>query len=260
MNIKKLSKLTDSIRRVNDGAEQRARHNAVKLILSASTLSEEEAKQFVDSLRHRIPALSGSAYPFIEGIVRWYVEGQVDLSTDEGCSKVDSFLRAFRSSPLSIEYSRNFELDGRRADFKTLCEICGLDIESTFEGIDDLKGHEYKVVKIESFEDLSKYARYTKLWCISNGEDAFNSYTINGVNKMFLCLRDDYKTVPAKPGKYHPRDAYGASIICVILNTEGQIVTVTSRWNSDGEQDRFLSDMELEELIGEDNMDILMCS
>ena len=40
---------------------------------------------------------------------------------------------------------------------------------------------------------------------------------------------------------------------CVIDDADGAISVVASRWNSDGEQERFLSDAELKQVIGQNN-------
>ena len=242
-------RIIDSVNRVNHDAIQRAHHSAMRMLLQ-SGVDEESAKRLIDSTIEYIPSIQKSSRKYIEGVVRWHCEGQVDLTDEHDLSRLDLFLRAFKGSLASTEYDRNFCCDGKPATFDMLCKLCYLDIDSTYEGVEELAGHDYKVVQIKSFKECKAYASYAPLWCIFQDEVSFRDYTADGENKLYLVLRDDYKEVPAKPGINTPRDAYGVSMICVIMNPANQIVVVTSRWNTDGEGERFLSNAELEELIG----------
>ena len=246
-------RIVDSVRQIINDAIQKAHQSAMKMLLQ-NGVDEESAKRLIDSAIERIPSIQNSAR-YIEGVVRWHCEGQVDLTDEHDLSRLDLFLRAFKGSLASTEYDRNFCCDGKPATFDMLCKLCYLDIDSTYEGVEELAGHDYKVVQIRSFEEREAYAGYAPLWCIFQDEASFRDYTADGENKLYLFLRDDYKAVPAKPGINTPRDAYGVSMICVIKNSDNQIVVVTSRWNTDGEGERFLSNAELEELVGKNIMD-----
>lgn len=252
MNLKKLSRIVDSINKVTDGMDQRARHAAISMLVN-SGLEEEKAKQLVYSLYHSIPSLKDSMKIYVEGVVRWYLEGDIDLSSSKDLSRVNTFLKVLANSPARDALDRNFysEFSDRLISFDEAKELVNVDtdIEADF---DDIEGHNYTVVRIHSFEELQKYAAFAPKWCISSSEEAYNAYTINGTNKLYLCLRDDYKEIPATPGENNPRDAYGCSMIAVITDPDLQFASTTSRWNSSEEADNFINENQLKELIGED--------
>lgn len=67
----------------------------------------------------------------------------------------------------------------------------------------------------------------------------FKSYVWLLETQIYLLMRDDYRDVPKKPSEGFPNDAYGESILCVIVNPDGSIDLVTNRWNAIGEEVSF---------------------
>lgn len=56
--------------------------------------------------------------------------------------------------------------------------------------------------------------------------------------------------IPAFPGKDYPHDEYGYSLIAVITAPDGEILSITSRWNyGDDDNDDFLTREQLHELL-----------
>ena len=244
------------IKLILDGAEQRARHNAVSSLVSIG-MPKAMAIKFVEHVIQSIPSLKDYNRVYIEGIIRWFIEGQLDLTDKKDLAKLDSFLRVFQGNFASEEYDRNFvSIDDKiPASFDMLCELMTIDIDSDFKNYDELQGHDYKVVKIDNYKASLPYKKYAPLWCIFQSEEAFSTYSLQGEHSVYLLLRDDYKSVPAVPGTEHPVDAYGVSLMCVIKNnSSNKIVTVTSRWNSAEEEDRFLSDSQLKSIVGAQTM------
>lgn len=94
--------------------------------------------------------------------------------------------------------------------------------------------HEYKIVRIDSFEESQKYHDYTNpksRWCLTYSIENYNGYTNYNRNTMYFCLRDDIDTVEYKVGENCPLDDYGKSMLCVIVNPHGELSTFTTRWN-----------------------------
>lgn len=89
----------------------------------------------------------------------------------------------------------------------------------------------YTVVEISSYDEHQKYKSWTDDWCVSISEFAFEEYSKRG--KLILLLRNDYRKVPKKPGTTFPNDSYGNSIYCVIKKNDGNIESITNRWNID---------------------------
>lgn len=94
--------------------------------------------------------------------------------------------------------------------------------------------HEYKIIRIDSFEESKKYHDYTNpksRWCLTYSIENYNAYMNYGKNTMYFCLRDDINTVEYKIGENCPLDEYGKSMLCVIVNPYGELNTFTTRWN-----------------------------
>lgn len=241
--------LQNKAQKIVDAADQRARHSAINMLVKEGW-DKELSSKFVHSLYSRIPALKGDMRIYIEGIVRWFVEGDIDLTEDKDCSRVNTFLVALAGSPAKDALSRNFysDISDTLLSFNEAKDLVDVDVDSDPQV--RLDEHNYQVVQIDSYEELLKYKNFLNRWCIVQSEDAFDSYTINGINDLFLCLRDDYKEVKPTPGDGYPKDSYGLSIIAVIVDPDGNIASTTSRWNNTDEMDNLLTKAELAALTG----------
>lgn len=104
---------------------------------------------------------------------------------------------------------------------------------------------------------MLRFWRWTKDWCITASDVAFEQYTCAGEKSVYLLVRDDYRTVPKKPTENFPTDSYGLSICCLIVNADGSIDLMTNRWNAPDEDplalERFFAALfpSLEECIRE---------
>lgn len=110
----------------------------------------------------------------------------------------------------------------------------------------------YEVIKIKDYTDLLRYQQLAEDWCITYGEDIFNLYAKDGQNSLYILKRNDAETTPKQYGKGFPKDSYGLSFIAVYVDAEGEIINVTSRWNTIQEDDHFLTIEELKKLLGND--------
>ena len=238
--------------RIIDGIEQRSRNAALSL-LEGQGLSEEEARTFLTNLYERIPNLKCDLRKFTQGIVRWHIEGQLDLTTLKDCFKVNTLLHVIRNSPAMDMYDKDFvsDLSGRKDSFADVQDTLRVDLDYSS---DDSQGisqdHNYTVVPIESYKQALEYKDLAPDWCILESEEAYNSHTFDGQSKFYFCLRDDYQSVKPAPGPDFPYDDYGYSVIAVCKDADGEISSVTSRWNFDDAHDNFLTRSELKEVLG----------
>lgn len=91
---------------------------------------------------------------------------------------------------------------------------------------------DYKVVPILKHEDAVKYAPYTS-WCITYESPAnYDQYTSRG-RRFYIFLRNGFENVEKQVGDGCPMDEYGLSMISVLVDTEGNIDYITTRWNHD---------------------------
>lgn len=111
----------------------------------------------------------------------------------------------------------------------------------------------YRIIHIPDFETASEYSRYFPVspWCITTSKMMWDSYTLEGKNTVYFCLRDGFEDVPAEPGENCPLDDYGTSMIAVIVDTDGDMCTATPRWNdANGSSDYLMTEENVVDLVG----------
>jgi len=91
---------------------------------------------------------------------------------------------------------------------------------------------DYKVVPILKHEDAMKYAPYTG-WCITYESPANYDNYVQGGRRFYIFLRNGFENVEERVGKGCPMDEYGLSMISVLVDMEGNIDYITTRWNHD---------------------------
>ena len=225
--------------KVIDGTETDARHKAIKLLINAG-LSEDSARSFISYLNSELPNLKGSVRKFYVGIVRWVLEGTLDIEDKTQMSRLNTLLRVLSNHPAFDFYDKDFN----GASFQEVLDM----VQISDEVYHKPSNTSYTVVKIDSFSQAVKYKEYAPDWCILNSEIAFKEHTLNGANQFYFLLRSDYKEVPKSPGEEYPYDDYGYSMIAVCIGPDGNLESSTSRWNFDDYHDNFLDLNELGEL------------
>lgn len=108
----------------------------------------------------------------------------------------------------------------------------------------------YRIVHIPDFETARQYARYCP-WCICHTRRMWDAYSLEGQNTVYFCLRDGFENEPEVAGEDAPLDSYGTSMICVIVDFEGDMCTATPRWNdAQGSSDYLLTAPDVVDIIG----------
>ena len=240
--------VTGNLAAFADEQNRRRRQKSFEQLCIAG-YSKELAGLFL-SMLDDIPSFNGPTKKFEEGIVRWIIEGQFDLSNQNDKLRLTKLLKVLAGSPAYDVFDKNFvsELTQQPESPESVANTINVDLESCESTAN--ANHSYDVVKISTYSDLTPYANFGKNWCISNSETVFYEYLQHGSANMYLCLRDDYKTVVPTPGDTFPHDNYGLSMIVVIVSG-GKVISVTSRWNDCFEGDEFFADIELRKVLGE---------
>ena len=212
-----------------------------------STLNPQ---QIIDVIRHDIPNSRLNDCKYLAGVTRMYLNNE--LYDYETIGKLNQTLKLLATAHAD-EYDNN--LNGIAANelierFRT---------ESNVEYSNDVKAHNatqfventhYKIYKIESFEEASKFSPYTS-WCVTKGEDNYDAYTNNGYGLFYFCIRDDFKSVEEVKSEGCPLDDYGLSMIATSVDEDGKCNTITCRWNhGNGGNDNIMTPMQLSKLIG----------
>lgn len=167
---------------------------------------------------------------FRPGVSRWVAEGEVNMEDDAELERLNLFLRYIGSTEAGEFYDSDFN----GLSYCELVEFFKLDLAAKEYSTPD--GVRYTSVHVPSFEALQKYRRWTDDWCITLSEVAFEEYAEGGEKHFVLLLRDDFRSVPKKPSANFPNDSYGESILCVIVDSDGNIDSVTNRWNAVGNE------------------------
>lgn len=119
----------------------------------------------------------------------------------------------------------------------------------------------YKVVEIENFEESTEYSDYTD-WCITSSSYMFSNYSNEGSKTIYYILRNDFKEFPKTAQEwmkmnddYKYNDAYGISMICVIVDENGEMTDSVTRYNHNltpdsGDVQNAFTETEIEELLG----------
>lgn len=199
---------------------------------------------------------------FLLGSLRIFREllKQFNVNSEEfrrECSDFNKILGIITSDENHIqEYDNN--LNGK--SLEELKELFGQEVKIVSDKRKEAlsnktytKNDRYTIVPCEKWEDILPYGKPLTTWCVAqrDGVDAYNSYTNNGLNKFYVCIRDDYKTVKKTVGPNAPLDDYGLSMIAVNVDMSGELNTCTVRWNHEnGGSDNAMTVEQLSELLG----------
>ena len=89
------------------------------------------------------------------------------------------------------------------------------------------------MIPINNFEEASKYSSYTS-WCVTQTSSAFNQYTSDDA-QFFFCLKNGFENIEKNKGEECPLDEYGLSMVSILMNSNGEVKHITTRWNHDNE-------------------------
>ena len=229
-------KKRSSLNPLNESQESESQKSAIKLVMDRFRWDKERANHFVRvDLRNTFTPLKDKQIgKFTLGVTRMYVDGE--LGDANAISNLNATLKLL-SAHLN-EYDKN--LNGLSADeliskFKRVREN---NVEREKREISKMKFgvSEYEIVKIDSFSDAKKYYKYTNpnsRWCLTHMDDQYNSYTCDGINQIYFCLKNGFEDIKPIVGENAPLDDYGLSMLSVIVNENGELAYSTCRWNHD---------------------------
>lgn len=225
-----------------------------------SWYTKEDADRYVrKTLRAKVTALRDVASKFIEGVTRMDLRCQ--LMDSEFVMKFNTILKLISTPEYKDKFDTNLNdmsaydlylMFRKKVNEIIKCERLEMD-NMTFDRSERM--YDYKIVKIDSFEEASAYSGYTNpdsRWCITCRESNFDNYTKEGINQVYFCLADGFEDIRPIAGEGCPRDAYGLSMISIIVDPQGNLVYCTSRWNHlNGGNDRIYdTPMEVSKVIG----------
>ena len=219
--------------------------------LESKGYSTEQRQQILDAIRTDIPNSHLQQCKFLLGVTRLYMERQ--LNNGNAIANLNKTLKYIASDAHVNEY--DFNLNGENLD--TLVDrfkgVAKDDLETSMNASNARQltvNNNYTIVPIDSPEEASKYSEYTS-WCVAHSKNMYNSYTNNGSGRFYFCLHKGFENEPMIKGEGCPLDNYGLSMIAVSITMEGEVNTITCRWNHDnGGNDSIMTIEQLEDVIG----------
>ena len=248
-NIKSRS----SLFAINESQESKSQSESIKLVMDTWGWDHAKADKFIRiDLRNDITALRDKQIgKFTLGITRMYLNNEItDANTISDINATLKLLTAHLN-----EYDRN--LNGLSAEeliskFKQAREN---NVKKEKQEINRMKFgvSDYEIVKIDSFGGAKKYYKYTNpdsRWCLTHMKNMFDSYTCNGINQIYFCLKNGFEDIEPIVGENAPLDEYGLSMLSIIVNEEGELSYCTCRWNHDyGGNDSLMDAVEISKVV-----------
>ncbi len=209
-----------------------------------------EQMKYIGSLQHDIPNLRLDKRKFMTGALRMYFEGE--LSNYDNIDSFNKVLNCISKHGYTGDY--NFDLNG--LSLSELYNKHEEEIRTDAETDRERSGHTqrgngngYNIIPINSFEEAEQYGKYT-IWCVTKDIEQFDHYTKGG-KRFYFCLQDGFESVERNDNGA-PLNEYGLSMIAVLVDSDGNLCQITTRYNHDydGENNRGLRTVEqLEDVL-----------
>ncbi len=241
----------------DESQESKSIDAAKKYLINLGYSAEKADKYVRETVRELFPTLrSKKGGKFILGMTRISLE-MSEMLNNSNIIELNNVLKLVVDGHYE-EYDRNlnnlspqqlikrFALSQKENDTLIKTELKNM----------SLSDNGYSIIQINSFEDAQKYSQYTD-WCITNNETMYNTYTSNGANQFYFCLKDGFENFKKEKGENCPLDEYGLSMIAVAVDPDGSMYTCTSRWNHDcGGDDSVMGVKQLSQVIGQSFYDV----
>lgn len=225
--------------------------NLARKYLKNNGYSDVNSQKILDAIRSDIPNARLGQCKFLLGIVRLYLE--VELNNGERIMELNSILPFIADESHIGEYDfnlNNLSLEEIIEKFSVIKDRSSKESRKSSYSKAYKRNNNYKIVRIYNFINASFYSGYTS-WCITKNEEAYKNYDGNGSGLFYFCLRNGFENVPKEKGENCPLDEYGLSMIAVSVDEKGDLKTVTSRWNHDmNGNDNIMTKDQLEDLLG----------
>lgn len=244
---------------LTESQESKSIAAAKKLVIQRLGYNEQEADEFVRiKLRNDIPVLrTPQGGKFILGVTRMFCNGELRNANDIG--NLNSTLKLVASDAHINEYDRNLNSLSCQELIQRFAKAMSDNLDAEKAEINQMAfdtPSDYEIVRIDSFEQAEEYGDYVS-WCVTHDEDMFDSYTSDGINQFYFCLKNGFENIKPQPTEGCPLDKYGLSMIAVSVNENGMLNTCTCRWNHDnGGDDNIMNSKKVSQVISMNFFDV----
>ena len=253
-NVLKRTLLTES-------QESKSISAAKKLLQQRLGYDEKQADDFVRvKLRNDLPVLrTPEGGKFILGVTRMFLDGELRTAND--INSLNSTLKLVASEAHINEYDRNLNGISSQDLISKFAKAMSDNMDAEKEEINNMTfgtPSDYNIVRIDSFDEAQEYSKFTS-WCVTHYENMFDSYTSDGINQFYFCLKNGFENERPIEGEDCPLDKYGLSMIAVSVNENGMLNTCTCRWNHDnGGNDNIMTAKEISQVIGQNFYNVFL--
>ena len=238
---------------IRESQESKSISAAKKLVMQKLGYNEQQANEFIRvKLRNNIPTLrTPQGGKFILGVTRMFCDGELRSANDIG--NLNSTLKLVASDAHINEYDRNLNGMSCQELIQRFAKAMSDNLDAEKDEINQMAfdtPSDYEIVRIDSFEQAEEYGDYVS-WCVTHDGGMFDSYTNDGFNQFYFCLKNGFENVEEVQSEGCPLDEYGLSMIAVSVNENGMLNTCTCRWNHDnGGDDSIMNAKEVSQVIG----------
>ena len=218
------------------------------------------------NLRHTFGLMGNSDVPLVLYIapIAWSDEVGLDKRNDNNAEidELTKICQLFKQEPNLFIKAKN-----TCPDYERLYQLCEPILQQMkFEANERINSANYKankqysIIKDVDFDQAHKIGDYSSLQdgstclCYTQDVNIWKSWTKNGENTAFVCLKDGWQEMEPKPGPNAPYDDYGLSMIFVFVNPKGELVASNTRWNhhnaGDTNVDHAFTEEEISNIIG----------
>lgn len=188
---------------------------------------------------------------YLEGVIRLVYLEELD---DSQCETINDILSVINNNTIyQKQFNGNFnDMYFEELYFQFYDEIEMLLSKEREKSANQTytPNNDYRIYKIDRYEDAMKYAKYTN-WCISQSQFDFETYTPHG-ETFYICLKNGFQDIPKEKGENTPFDEYGLSMIAISVRQNRRLATCTTRWNEALTGGKALTPQQISHLIGRD--------
>ena len=252
-NVQYENKKMNNSHLIIESQESKSIAAAKKLVMQRLNYNEQEADEFIRiKLRNDLPVLrTPQGGKFILGVTRMFCDGELRTANDIG--NLNSTLKLVASDAHINEYDRNLNNLSCQELIQRFAKAMSDNLEAEKDEIGQMTFNtpsDYEIVRIDSFEQAEEYGDYVS-WCVTHDSHMFDSYTSDGINQFYFCLKNGFEGIEEVESEGCPLDEYGLSMIAVSVNENGMLNTCTCRWNHDnGGDDSIMNAKEISQVIG----------
>ena len=182
---------------------------------------------------------------FFATIIRWFIEysGTSKQQYQEFLEgKLDGIIRDLQTilNDSKLDQTKRDVLKKiSYAEFQKIQTQIADNLKASDTGFSGTESTDYDLIFIKTYEDLHEMFGGPKTgyqgkseWCHTNGKSTYASWTSNGTRFFFVLAKKGWEEItPPSPTTTNAYDAYGTSLIAILVDQAGALLNATLRWN-----------------------------